>query len=134
MEKDIRWKQRFQNLDKAFTFLAGALQIENPSELEQAGIIQAYEFTFELSWKTLKDFLEYNKIEAVFPRDVIKESFKNGLIDDGDIWMDMLDKRNLIAHTYNDDNARTAILLIRNKYFLQLEKLYGLLVVKKTYE
>jgi len=92
--KDIRWKQRFHNFKNAFSFLSKAISLAAPSEIEEAGIVQAYEFTFELAWKTLKDYLEFNNIAVKFPRDVIKESFRYELIDNGEIWLDMLDKRN----------------------------------------
>lgn len=129
-QKDIRWKQRFQNFKNAFLFLEKALRIKDPSEVEEVGIIKSYEFTFELSWKTLKDYLEFKNISVKFPRDVIKEAFKYELIDDGDIWLDMLDKRNVMTHTYDETSARSAVLLIRDKYFSQLLKLYTLLTTK----
>lgn len=128
--KDIRWKQRFNNFKNAFTFLSKAVNITSPSELEEAGIVQAYEFTFELAWKTIKDYLEFNNIVVKFPRDVIKESFKYELIDNGDIWLDMLDKRNLMAHTYDETSSQLALSLIKNNYFPQLSKLYNLLLKK----
>jgi nucleotidyltransferase substrate binding protein (TIGR01987 family) len=129
MAEDIRWKQRFVNFDRAFTRLKDAVSTNNPSELERAGIIQIYEFTFELAWKTLKDFMEDKQIPVQFPKDTIKEGFKYELIDDGDTWMDMLEKRNLMAHTYDEANAMTAYNLIKEKYLKALgqvqEKLMG---------
>ena len=126
-QKDIRWKQRFHNFKNAFSFLSKAVKIADPSEIEEAGIIQAYEFTFELAWKTLKDYLEFNNVEVKFPRDTIKESFRYELIDSGDIWMDMLDKRNLMSHTYDEAGAQLAVDLIKNAYFPQILKLHNLL-------
>jgi len=123
-QQDIRWKQRFQNFEKAFIFLADALKYPHPNELEEAGIVKAYEFTFELAWKTLKDYLEENAVIAKFPREVIKEAFAYHILDDGDFWMDMLNKCNLMTHTYNETNARLALSLIRNSYFNELQKLY----------
>ncbi|MFA5879360.1 MAG: nucleotidyltransferase substrate binding protein [Candidatus Margulisiibacteriota bacterium] len=127
---DIRWIQRFNNFEKAFLFLESSLKKIAVSQLEEAGIVQAYEFTFELSWKTLKDFLELNQVLVQFPREIIKEAFKYDLIDNGEIWLDMLEKRNLMAHTYNETNAKLSIFLIRTKYFFQLNKLYLLLKEK----
>lgn len=123
-QQDIRWKQRFQNFEKAFVFLDSALKSPNPNELEQAGIVKAYEFTFELAWKTLKDYMEENGVIAKFPREVIKEAFAYHILNDGDFWMDMLNKRNLMTHTYNETKAQLALSLIRNSYFNELQKLY----------
>ncbi len=123
-EQDIRWKQRFQNFEKAFVFLDNALKSPNPNELEQTGIVKAYEFTFELAWKTLKDYMEENGVIAKFPREVIKEAFAYNIIEDGDLWMDMLNKQNLMTHTYTETNARLALSLIRGSYFNELQKLY----------
>ena len=72
------------------------------SDLEKADVIQIYEFTFELAWKTLKDLLEEVGFEVKTPRDSIKTAFQNGIIDNGDIWIDMLEKMNLMLHTYDE--------------------------------
>lgn len=74
--------------------------------MEKAGVIQIYEFTFELGWKTLKDFLEEKDVIVKFPRDTIEEGFRYELIKNGDVWMDMLEKRNLMSHTYDEQKAR----------------------------
>ena len=128
---DIRWIQRFENFSRALEALQRALTIEVPTEVERGGIIQFFEFSFELGWKTLKDYLNDQSVEVKFPREVLKSSFSYNLIEDGDIWMDMLDKRNLMTHTYDEKNAILALELIRNQYFPQLillqNKLSGLL-------
>ncbi len=121
--QDIRWKQRFQNLEKAFLRLQAAVMTENPSDLEKAGIIQVYEFTFELGWKTVKDYLEESQVPVKFPRDTIKEGFKYELLD-GEIWMDMLEKRNLMSHTYDEERAELAYKLIIGTYFEAIEAVY----------
>jgi len=122
--KDIRWKQRFQNFEGAFQNLKEAIELKQHSKLEKAGLIQFYEFTFELAWKTLKDYLEDKKVEVKFPKDVIKESFKYEIISDGDNWMDMLDKRNLMSHTYDEKNAEIAYRLVIDNYFAAIEQCY----------
>ncbi|MBK9192693.1 MAG: nucleotidyltransferase substrate binding protein [Crocinitomicaceae bacterium] len=122
-ESDIRWKQRFQNFEKAFHNLKEAVALENPSNVEKAGLIQFYEFTFELAWKTMKDFLESRNVECKFPRDVIKEAFSYQLVQDGDVWMDMLEKRNLMAHTYDEKNSELAFHLIHDSYYRSIEEL-----------
>lgn len=124
MSIDMRWKQRFQNFEKAFKHLEDASKKTVLTDLEKAGIIQIYEFTFELAWKTLKDYLEEKQVEAKFPKDVIKEAFKYEIIDDGDVWMDMLEKRNLMSHTYDETNAELAYKLIINNYVNALKQAY----------
>ncbi len=122
--KDIRWKQRFQNFEKAISNLEQAVNKKNLSDLEKAGAIKFYEFSFELAWKTVKDYLEEKDVEVKFPRDAIKEGFLYELIADGEIWLDMLQKRNLMSHTYSKETAELAYSLIVNKYFEELYEVY----------
>jgi nucleotidyltransferase substrate binding protein (TIGR01987 family) len=124
---DIRWQQRFQNFERALLFLERALATPQPNPLEEAGIVQAYEFTFELAWKTLKDYLEAQGVPTQFPRDVLKEGFAAHLLENGEVWFDMLEKRNLMAHTYNETSAQLALSLIRGGYTQQLRAVYDLL-------
>ena len=121
--KGIRWRQRFQNLQKAATQLDRGLAIDLPSEIEMQGIIQSFEFTFELAWKTLKDYMEALGTDTHFPRETIKSAFHAGLINNGEIWLDMLDKRNLLAHTYDEKLEETAYQLIRDTYVVQIRQL-----------
>ncbi len=123
MDKITRWKQRFQNLDQAFSQLQKGLAITKPSDIEKQGIIKSFEFTFELAWKTLKDYLEGQSVLVQFPRDVIKQAFHYQLITDGDVWMDMLEKRNLMAHTYDGAAADEALRYISKRYFGALQQL-----------
>lgn len=120
---DIRWKQRFQNFEKALARLQEAVATQNPSELEKAGVIQFYEFTFELAWKTVKDYLEAQEVSVSFPRDVIKAGFKYGLLD-GELWLDMLRKRNLMSHGYDEESAEIAFRLIVDTYFGVIDELF----------
>lgn len=122
--KDIRWKQRFQNFEKAITHLKEAVAKKDLSDLEKAGVIQIYEFTFELGWKTVKDFLEDKDVIVKFPRDTIKEGFRYEIIKNGDVWMDMLEKRNLMSHTYDDQKAQLAYNFIVTAYFEELFDVY----------
>lgn len=110
MEQDIRWKQRFQNYCRAFAVFESAVQTaqsRNLSELEKQGLIQSFEFTQELSWKTLKDFLEYKGTdsEIVGSKDAVRKAFSAGIIENGDVWMDMIASRNISSHTYNNETA-----------------------------
>lgn len=133
-QSDIRWKQRFDNLERAYRRLRWALEIQQQdpdNDLIRMAVIKAYEFTFELSWKTLKDFLAYNGIDAKLPRDVLKQAFATGLIRDGQLWIDMLEERNLMAHTYDDTRARQAVDAIQTRYLTGLEQLHTLLASKR---
>lgn len=121
--KDIRWKQRFSNYRLALVNLKDGIEISKPSDLEKSGIIQIFEYSFELAWKTLKDYLKEADVEVNFPREVLKTAFSYDMIEDGDTWIDMLEKRNLMSHTYDRKNAELAYLLIKNTYFDKLKNL-----------
>jgi nucleotidyltransferase substrate binding protein (TIGR01987 family) len=122
MNNEVRWKQRFESLQKAFLQLEQACGKKKYSRLESAGFIQTFSFTFELAWKTLRGFLESRKVDAKFPRDVIKQAFQYELIKDGETWMEMLDKRNVFAHVYDKSEAEKAVEEIRKKYFPSLKQ------------
>jgi len=130
--KELRWKQRFKNFTRAYQQLASVIdRTPSLSDLEKEGMIQRFEYTFELAWKTLKDYLDSQAVEAAFPREVIKQSFHYELIGNGEIWMDMLERRNMLAYTYNKDNFHQAVDLIVNNYFKEIKKLYEFLDSKK---
>ncbi|SFE82088.1 nucleotidyltransferase substrate binding protein [Thermophagus xiamenensis] len=116
---DIRWKQRYNNYKKALEQLSRFLKHTTLNEMEEQGLIQAFEYTFELAWKTLQDVLEeesgYEGIKG--PRPVIKQAFKDGLISDGEKWMEMLKDRNRSSHTYDEDTAQEIIDAIRQVYY-----------------
>ena len=132
MGKEIRWQQRFDNFSRAYSQLSAVVErVASLSDLEKEGMIQRFEYTFELAWKTLKDYLASQAVEASFPREVIKQSFHYELIDNGEVWMDMLSKRNILAHTYNEENFRQAVDLIVHQYFSEIKKLHTLLESKK---
>lgn len=131
-KKEIRWKQRFQNFEKAFLQLQKAINsFENLDDLSKEGLIQRFEYTFELAWKTLKDYLESKEMIAKFPRDVIKNAFQTELIDNGELWINMLKERNLMAHTYDEENFKKALNNITDLYFSEIEKLYRMLKNEK---
>src|ERR1700733_3230610 len=127
MTKDIRWKQRFQNFEKVFLFLKQACELSSLDELQAAGLIQSFEFTFELALKTLKDYLEEMGIPLRFPREVIKHAFQVELITDGTLWLEMLEKRNELTHTYDEKQTKKAVRTIRERYFQALTRLYEVL-------
>ena len=127
MDVDVRWKQRFQNFDKAFKRLADAILIirKDPDNvLLQAGLIQTYEFTFELAWKTLKDYLEMEGFTVHSPRATLRQAFQCGYIQQGDVWLKALNDRNLTAHTYDDEVAKEVIADIQQTYYFLLKDLH----------
>ncbi len=120
-EKDIRWIQRFSNYQSALSQLKDAVELYNKRELsliEKQGVIQAFEFTHELAWKVLKDYLEYQSaIKIRGSRDAVKESFKIDLINDGQVWIEMIETRNSTSHTYDKEVAKNCVVDIVKKYF-----------------
>ena len=132
MTHDIRWKQRFDNFQRALQQLTHAVQLgqQRPlSELEQQGLIQGFEFTHELAWNVLKDYLEMEGIQGlVGSRSTVREAFKRGLVSDGEVWMDMIEKRNLSSHTYNQSVANALTSAIFDRYyaaFLELQQRFA---------
>ena len=123
-KKEIRWKQRFVNFEKAFKLLERTKHIENPSEAEKGGLIQFYEVSFELSWKIMKDYLESEGYIVKSPKQAIKQAFQIDLITDGELWISALDDRDLTSHTYDKNTTNAIIEKINNKYFNIIEKLY----------
>ncbi len=124
MHQDIRWKQRFQNFEKAYLFLKRATERTELDDLQAAGLIQSFEFTFELTWKTLKDYLELMGVPLSFPREVIKHAFQTNLIENGQLWLEMLEHRNELTHTYDEIQTKTAVAKIRDLYFSALKQVY----------
>lgn len=125
--QDIRWIQRFNHFIKALTQLRDAVMLakERPlSQLEKQGLIQAFEFTHELAWNTLKDFLEESGVQNLYgSRDATREAFKTGLIKNGEVWMNMIQSRNLTSHTYDETVADEIVSSIQNSYFVEFENL-----------
>lgn len=122
--KEVRWKQRFENFNKSYTLLNKYSKKEDLSELEQAGIIQFFEITFELAWKVLKDYLEAEGYLVKSPRETIKQAFQIGLINEGHIWMEALAVRDLTTHTYDENLVNKLISDIINIYFPELKLLH----------
>lgn len=125
---DIRWRQRFQSFRKAFSQLSKAAAIAGErelSELEQQGLIQAFEFTHELAWQTLKDFLEaHGTTKKLYgSKDATREAFAQGLIEDGEEWMEMIESRNETSHAYNEETADAIADAVLSRFFPKLAKL-----------
>ena len=125
--KDVRWIQRFNHFSKAFAQLKEAVKLSEQrklSKLEEQGLIQAFEFTHELAWSTLKDFLENRGVGDLYgPKDATRAAFKAELIENGDVWMKMIEDRNLTSHTYNMEVAAKIASAILDVYFSEFEAL-----------
>jgi nucleotidyltransferase substrate binding protein (TIGR01987 family) len=133
MSKDIRWQQRFVNFNKAFNQLEKFLTHIELNDMEEQGLIKAFEYTYELSWKTLQDLLKekgYNNIAG--PKPVIEQSFRDAYIEDGKAWMRMHKSRNLTSHTYDEQTAQEIIEGIRDEYFLLFQNLKEKLEEERT--
>ncbi|MDZ7774898.1 MAG: nucleotidyltransferase substrate binding protein [Bacteroidales bacterium] len=142
--KDIRWEQRFSNFNKALKKLSEAIAFikrnldekeidihtedteEILDEILKEGLIQRFEYTHELAWNVMKDFLiETGNIQIYGSKDATREAFKTGLIEDGDVWMEMIKSRNKTSHTYNEETADEIFTKIVNMYhsaFLTFEQ------------
>lgn len=115
---DVRWQQRFANFKKALSQLKKFVDKGELSELEEQGAIQAFEYTYELAWNVLKDFLEYQGFTDIYgSRDAIRKAFQNGLIKDGDKWMNAYVSRTKTSHTYNQETAREVVDAVLGVYF-----------------
>ncbi len=127
MPEDIRWKQRFDNYLRAFQTLRRGVELaaqRDLSELEQQGLVQGFEFTHELAWKVLKDYLEEQGFAGIIgSKSATREAFKNGLIDDGEAWMEMIKARNLSSHTYNLDTVAEIVEAILTRFYPAFEQL-----------
>ncbi len=124
MSQDIRWEHRFSKYQKALAQLQKFIDKGELSELEKQGLIKAFEYTYELAWNSLKDFLEYRGQTDIFgSRDTFRKAFQLNLIDDGENWMDMLKSRNKTSHTYNEETAEEISETIVNVYFLLFKQL-----------
>ena len=117
MPTDIRWKQRFNNYLRALSTLTEAVQLAEErqlTKLEEQGMIHEFEFTHELAWNVLKDYLEEKGfVGLIGSKDATREAFKNGLIEDG--------TRNLSSHTYNPETAEEIVENVRTRFYPQFE-------------
>ena len=118
--QDVRWKQRFENFKNAFKQLKNAKELQKQrdfTELELQGVIQAFEVSQELSWKVLKDFLEaQGKTDLFGSKNAVKEAFNVGLIDNGEIWFQMIKSRNLTSHICDHSEILAILEIILNDY------------------
>ena len=130
-----KWQNRFINFEKSYNVLTHDIEIfiankdnKTTYSLLRAGLIHIYEHTLELSWKTLKDYLEEQSITEInSPKAVIRTAFNNGFIKDGDLWLEMLDDRNIVAHEYDESKADILCNEIINRYVYLIRDLYFML-------
>jgi nucleotidyltransferase substrate binding protein (TIGR01987 family) len=135
-DQDIRWKQRYKHFKQAFSQLEKAVQLarQRPlSELEEQGLIHSFEYTHELAWNVLKDFLEEQGLKNLYAsKDSTREAFKRGLIQNGEVWMDMIKSRNLSSHTYNQNIAREIAEKIIENYVPEFTRLIETMEVRSS--
>ncbi len=124
--KDVRWVQRFANYNKALLQLKKFFAKDYLNELEEQGLIKAFEYTYELAWNTIKDFYEeQGETGLQGSKDAVRLAFNRGLIKDGEGWMQMIENRKLTVHTYNEATAAEIVGLIKKKYlslFINLQE------------
>lgn len=124
---DIRWQQRYSNYKKALANLGQAIDLmtQRPlSNLEKQGVVQAFEFTHELSWKMIKDFFESQGNSEIYgSMDATRQAFKFGLIHDGDVWMQMIKSRNITSHTYDEKTVDEIVEQVFSVYYQAFKKL-----------
>ena len=118
-----RWLQRFENFEKASINLNETIECIKQNGINKIytmALIQAYEIVFELAWKTMKDYLEFNGIITDTPRETIKEAFSKNIISDGQIWIEMMEARNKTSHIYKEEYAKSLCDDILNIYSKQI--------------
>jgi len=124
---DIRWKQRYSNYTKALARLADAVALAGERELsslEEQGLIQAFEFTHELAWNTIKDFYHYQGESGLQgSRDATRLAASRELIENAHTWMEMIKSRNKSSHTYNEETADEITALTIESYYPEFEQL-----------
>lgn len=124
---ELRWQQRLRNYSKALERLNAGVDLAQRrtlTDLEQQGLIQSFEFTHELAWKVLKDYFNYQGNNEIYgSRDATKEAFKFGLIENGDVWMDMISCRNRTSHTYDEAISKEIVTKILSQFDEELNEL-----------
>lgn len=129
---DVRWQQRFQNFEKAFLLLKDAMLLPELNELERNGLVQRFEFTLEMAWKTMKDFLEDKGFDfKPSPKDTIRLAQESAYIDYAQELIDGLDLRNILSHDYSGEKFTECETVLRQDVFPALEKLYHFFITQK---
>ena len=136
---DIRWMQRYSNFHKACRRLLQVTEddrsMQDLSELEIEGLVQRFEYTFELSWKVMQDLLIYKGYEFMSgPNGTLKMAFEDGLIDDHDGWRRMAKSRNTLSHVYDEEEVLPIVRLIYSDYAPLLKQLDARLEELKNHQ
>lgn len=122
--QDIRWKQRFENYKKAYSQFNKFLSKKDLNELEKQGLVQSFEYTHELAWNLMKDFLQYEGIQNLIgSRSTTQEAFNKGIISEGQIWMNMIESRNKTVHIYEENILNDEFAKITNQYAVLFQEL-----------
>ncbi len=127
-----RWEEKLRDFEKALERLEEGLNVERTNSLIIDGVIQRFEFNYELVWRVIKYYLEYQGLEVKSPRSTFKEAFTIGLIENGDEWIDMFNDRNLTLHVYDAEMAQKVYEKIKNKHFPNLKMIYEKLRKEKV--
>ena len=115
---EFRWMQRLQNFQSALSQLREFMNLKSLNKFEQQGLIQCFEYNYELAWNVIKDFyIAQGEQNIQGSRDTFRIAFKRGLIINGEIWMEMIKSRSLTSHTYNEITANEIITKITEDYF-----------------
>jgi nucleotidyltransferase substrate binding protein (TIGR01987 family) len=131
--KDIRWQQRFQNFERAFLKLKEAYDLKELNELERNGLVQRFEFTLDLSWKVMEDYLEEKGfVFKPSPKDTFRQAQESGLLNFAQELIDGLDIRNELSHDYNGEKFEKSELILRRAVFPALEKLHQFFVAESS--
>lgn len=129
MATEERSRQRFENFTRALDRLREALAIPEGemSDLEREGLVQRFHYTFELAWQVLADGLEREGIalDVATPRRAVREAFAAGLLDDGQLWFDMIADRNRTVHTYDETRLEAVVANVRARYLAAFEALHA---------
>jgi nucleotidyltransferase substrate binding protein (TIGR01987 family) len=131
---DKRWNEKLSDFGKALLRLNEAIDESKNNPLSSTlkdGVIQRFEFCYEICWKLIKYYLENEGIqEAKSPKSTFREAFKIGIIQDGEKWIDMLNDRNLTSHVYDEEVAFDIYGKILLTYFKQMNNMHILLKSK----
>lgn len=124
--KDVRWQQRFINFEKALAQLTEFIKKGELNKFEEQGLVKCFEYNHELAWNVMKDFLRDDGIKDIFgSKTATKQAFNKGLIDNGEIWMEMIESRNESVYTYNEETADKIASKIVNDYYYEIIKFYN---------
>ncbi|MCL2843852.1 MAG: nucleotidyltransferase substrate binding protein [Chitinivibrionia bacterium] len=134
MSDNLRWKQRFQNFENAYNVLVRMMERKKLTPNDEAvemALIQSFEFTYELAWNTMKDYLEFEGFDNLAgSKQVIRTAFQAGLIENAEGWLNAVQKRNIASHTYDENVLSEGVVFVSKDYFPLVSKLYNDLKIK----